>query len=197
MVGFLVAHLSGNLLVFAGPEAMNTYAEKLRDFLPVLWVLRIGLVVMVALHICSAVALTRRNRGARKNQYRSRSWQTTTWASRSMALTGLVILSFFLYHLAHLTFRWTHPEFANLGPYDVYEMLLISFRSPVLTGFYCVSIILLMMHLSHGVTSFFQTLGMSHRQYKGLVNSIGPVLSTALGLGFLSIPAAILLGFVR
>lgn len=197
MVGFLLAHLAGNLLVYAGAEAINSYAERLRDFPLVLWVARIGLIIAVGLHIYSSIKLTRINNMARPQKYVDRNWQVTKLSSRTMFLTGLIILSFIGYHLAHLTFRLTHPQFFELGPYDLYQMLIISFHSPIVTGFYVLSIVLLMMHLSHGITSMFQTLGIRHKNIQTGVRTIGPFLATFLGIGFISIPVAILLGFVK
>lgn len=201
LVGFLVGHLSGNLLVFIGPEAINAYAKGLRDYLAVLWILRLGLIGSAVLHIYCGIKLTQLNRAAKPIKYTAPSGYNSTVqasrASKSMILTGLVILSFLLYHLAHLTFRWTHPEFAQLGHYEVYSMLMMSFQSPILVAFYCISVILLMMHLNHGIRSLFQTLGINHNRYNKLLDLFGPGLSTLLALGFLSIPLAIMFGIVH
>ncbi|NRA43710.1 MAG: succinate dehydrogenase cytochrome b subunit [Oligoflexales bacterium] len=197
LVGFLLAHLSGNLLVFAGEEAINLYAKTLRDYLPILWLLRIGLIVMAVLHIFSGVKLTRMNSKAKPVKYKVKQSVKASFASRYMGLTGLVVLAFIAYHLAHLTFRFTHPAFQSLGDYDVYKMLMLSFSNPVLAIGYCICVILLMVHLSHGVSSLFQTLGINHKKYNGLIRSIGPALSTLLAIGYLSIPLSILLGFIK
>ena len=197
LVGFLVAHLSGNLLVFVGEEAINLYSKTLRDYLPILWVMRIALVLAAALHIFSGIRLTQLNRKAKPTSYKVKQSVRASFASRYMALSGSVVLFFILFHLAHLTFRLTHPEFQQLGMYSVYEMLIRSFQSPVISIFYSISIILLMVHLNHGVSSLFQTLGLNHSKYNKLIRSFGPALSLLLAGGFLSIPLAIMFGIVK
>lgn len=196
LVGFLVAHLAGNLLVFGEANAINLYAEKLRDFPAVLWALRIGLIGAVIVHIMSAFKLTQRNRAARPQAYAHRAWQRTSFSSRYMMVSGSLVLVFIVYHLAHLTFRMTHPEFAVLTTFDVRNMLLISFKSPLLTVFYCLCVILLMSHLSHGITSLFQSLGFRHRKYQAVIDGAGPAIAVVLSIGFLSIPLAIFLGAI-
>lgn len=197
LVGFLLAHLSGNLLVFAGEEAINLYAKTLRDYLPILWLLRIGLIVMAVLHIFSGIRLTQMNRKAKPQKYQVSHSVRASFASRYMGLTGLVVLAFVLYHLAHLTFRFTHPAFQSLGDYDVYKMLMLSFSSPLLAVSYSVCIVLLMFHLSHGISSLFQTLGLNHSKYNALIRSLGPTVSTLLAIGYLSIPLSIMFGLIK
>jgi succinate dehydrogenase / fumarate reductase cytochrome b subunit len=197
LVGFLIAHLSGNLLVFKGPHAINTYAKTLRDYIEVLWVLRIGLFAAAALHIYCAIRLTSMNRKTKKHQYKVKSYKRSTYVARSMMLSGLVLLSFAFYHLAHLTFRVTHEEFALLGHYDVYSMLILSFKSPLITFFYCLSICLLMAHLVHGLQSFWRTLGLRHEKYNNFLNRGSVLLGVVLALGFLSIPASIFFGIIQ
>ena len=197
LVGFLLAHLSGNLLVFAGEEAINLYAKTLRDYLPILWLLRIGLIVMAVLHIFSGIKLTRMNQKAKPVKYKVNQSVKASFASRYMGLTGVVVLAFIFYHLAHLTFRFTHPAFQSLGDYDVYKMLMLSFSSPLLAMSYCICVVLLMVHLSHGVSSLFQTLGLNHSKYNGLIRTLGPALSTLLAIGYLSIPLSIMFGLIK
>ena len=197
LVGFLVTHLAGNLLVWAGPEAINNYAKTLRDYLPLLWALRIGLLAAFVLHIAAGVRLSYLNKKAKPKGYQVKDPVDSSFSSRSMALSGLVVLAFVLYHLAHLTFRLTHSEFAQLGPYDVYSMLLLSFSSAYVTSFYCIGVILLMVHLNHGLWSLFQTLGFNHPKYNATIRSTGIGLSVALALGFLSVPVSIFFGIIK
>lgn len=196
MVGFLVAHLSGNLLVFLGAEALTEYAKGLRKLLPLLWCLRVGIILAVILHIASAIRLSVLNKRARPISYQKKKSIAASASSRSMLLSGLTILSFIIYHLAHLTFRVTHKEFEALGPFDLYDMMIISFSSPVLSLFYSISIILLMSHLNHGIGSFFQTLGINGPKITPVIRAGSQVLSTALCVGFLSIPFSIYFGFI-
>lgn len=198
MVSFLVAHIGGNLLIFGPPDLIDKYSAGLRNYMPVLWFLRIGLAVSVILHIVSGIYLTRLNQTAKPDRYAKTNRRTESWAARSMFLTGSVILAFILYHLAHLTFRWTHADaFAGLGHFDVRAMLIISFRSLPVSGFYVLSVILLMFHLNHGITSFFQTLGINARKFNPLIRTVGPALTLLLGAGFISIPLAILFGLIQ
>ena len=197
LVGFLVGHLAGNLLVFGGPDAINGYAKGLRNFTPLLWIMRIGILAAFAAHIFSGIRLTALNQKARPVPYKVKKNVRASFCSRYMGLSGLVVLGFVLYHLAHLTLKVTHPQFAELDQFDVYQMLLISFKNPLLAGLYTVSVVLLMIHLNHGVSSLFQTLGFHHRKYQKLITLLGPSLSAILGLGFVSVPLAIFLGLIQ
>lgn len=197
MVGFLIGHLSGNLLVFAGPDALNSYAEGLRNFPALLNAARIGLVFMVFLHIFTAIKLTAKNKAANPVKYHSSHANSASAASRSMAGTGFIILFFIIYHLAHYTWRLTHTEFQQLGPFDAYTMLVESFKSLPLALLYVISVSLIGLHLSHGISSACQTLGINHKKYTPFIKKGGAALSIALVLGFASIPVSILLGIVK
>ncbi|MBI2603840.1 MAG: succinate dehydrogenase cytochrome b subunit [Deltaproteobacteria bacterium] len=197
LVGFLVGHLSGNMLLYAGPDAINQYAEVLKKFPVVLWTTRIFLIIAVFVHIYSGVKLSVLNKRARPHAYAVTKRVKATLPSQTMLLSGAVVLSFTLYHLAHFTFRWTHKEeFAGLGDFDVHAMMVLSFQSSVVSSFYVLSIVLLMMHLNHGLVSFFQTLGVNHSKYNGVVKSLSILLSIILALGFISLPISIYFGFV-
>ena len=194
MVGFIVAHLSGNLLIFAGPQAINAYSEWLHSKGSLLWVARLGLLAMVGLHIYFTIKLNLHNKNARPVQYAKKTYTKAKTTSRSMVLSGLVLLSYILYHLAHFTFRVTNPEFAQS---DVYTMLVSSFRSPFVALSYVVGMLLLGAHLSHGISSLFQTLGLNHSKYNSLIRVIGPALGALLSIGFISIPVSVLLGVLN
>ena len=197
MVGFLIAHLSGNLLVFKGPEALNAYAKMLKDYSGVLWVLRIGLIASFCLHIYSAIRLTRLNRRSSAYTYKVSSYKKSTLVSRTMMLTGMTLLFFVLYHLAHLTFRFTHPEFESFGEFDVYKMLIVSFKSPLLSFFYIISVAFLMGHLVHGLQSFWRTLGLRNKKYDDLLSTGSLWLGVILALGFISIPVSIFFELIQ
>ena len=122
LFGFIIAHLLGNLLVFAGPEAINTYAKKLHDLGPLLWVARLGLLGMVGLHIWSAIKLTAENRKARVVPYAGevapvdnhrRDEIISKFAARTMIYSGFIIAAFAFYHLAHYT--WKVPQINGLA----------------------------------------------------------------------------------
>ncbi|MFK7872895.1 MAG: succinate dehydrogenase cytochrome b subunit [Oligoflexales bacterium] len=196
MLGFLFAHLAGNLLVFAGRDALRAYASGLRDILPILNILRFGLIGGIALHIWAAIRLRRISQKASPHAYQVKSVVKASRSSRSMAFTGGTILLFIGYHLAHLTFRWTHPEFQGFDTFDIYPMIIASFQNPFLSLFYLVSISCVMIHLSHGITSFFQTMGYSHPDHQKMINCLGPATSGLLWVGYASIPLSILSGLI-
>ena len=196
LVGFVIAHLSGNLLIFAGREALAEYAQGLRKFPALLWVARIGLIGMAILHIGFTIKLNLANKAARPVAYAKKTYRRASLQSRTMVLTGLTLLAYVIYHLLHFTWRTTNPEIAALGPYEVYDMLIIGFSNPAISLFYIVATALLGRHLSHGISSIFQTLGLNNPKYNKLFKSIGPALGVILALGFISIPVAVMTGFV-
>lgn len=197
LVGFIIAHMSGNLLIFVGREAINSYAAGLRTFPALLWGARIGLIIAAVAHIYFTIRLNLRNRAARPQPYIKKAYAKASFQSRSMVLSGLVVVFYALYHLAHLTWRVTDPQIAQFGEFDVYEILVYSFQQPLIALFYAVAVSLLGMHLSHGISSVFQTLGVNHPKYNPFIRAIGPVLGVLLALGYISIPVAILLGIVQ
>jgi succinate dehydrogenase / fumarate reductase cytochrome b subunit len=196
LVGFIVAHLSGNLLVFAGREALAEYAQGLRKFPALLWALRLGLLAAAVLHISFTIKLNLANKASRPEAYAKKSFRKASLSSRSMVLSGLILLTYAVYHLLHFTFRTTNTEIGALGPYDVYDMLIIGFSNPLISFFYIVAMILLAMHLSHGISSLFQTLGLNHHKYNKVLKALGPVAGTILALGYISIPVAVMTGIV-
>lgn len=201
LVGFLVAHLAGNLLIFKGPEALNEYAVGLRKLGPGLWALRIGLLIAVILHIWSAVRLTLINRRARPIAYAYSATVQATYASRTMRYSGVIVLAYVFYHLAHFTFGGIDPQgFALVtknGMHDVYNMAVRGFSDPKVVIFYVIAQLLTGWHMSHGVASAFQSLGLLNSTYRPVVRLIGPLVGWGLALGFCTIPLAVLFGFVQ
>jgi succinate dehydrogenase / fumarate reductase cytochrome b subunit len=197
LTGFLVAHISGNLLIFAGPQAINAYAEGLRKFPAVLWVARGGLLAAFVAHLYFAAYVTLGNRAARPQPYAFNNTVQATWASRHMVLTGLVMLAFIIFHLAHFTWRVTDPEIRAMGEFDVYQMAIHGFRQPAVAGSYLIAMAAIGLHLSHGIASIFQTLGLNHPRYNRSVRFVGPLLGVGIALLFASIPLSIYLGLVK
>lgn len=199
LIGFLLAHLFGNLYVFQGREALNAYAAWLKAN-PILWPARIGLAAVFALHVWLGISLARENRAARPRRYRNGLDQPArTLASRSMALTGLVVLAFVVYHLAHFTFGAVLPEaHAQVdaqGRHDVYAMVVAGFRNPWIVASYLAAMTLLGVHLAHAGQSFLQTLGVRYEYGNQLVKNLGLGLVAAITLGNLALPALVFLGF--
>ena len=204
LILFLVAHLLGNLLVFQGREAMNAYAASLHAIPRLLWVARIGLLVVFVTHVWASIQLSRRNRAARPAGYARRRWLRTSLASRAMLVSGIVVFLYLVFHLLHFTlgvlqpstFAAQLPQDAN-GHLDVYGMVVQAFEQPVFVVVYVAAVVLLAMHLSHAATSFFQTLGLSHPRYDRFFRGFGPVLATILAIGYIAIPLAVVAGLVH
>lgn len=201
LIGFIVAHLLGNFLVFLGPDWMNSYAHHLRELGPLLWLVRIILLVSVGLHIWAAVQLTIENRKARPQNYHLKKSIQTTYAARTMALSGIIVLAFIIYHLLHFTFRITNPEFSNLhdalGRPDVYSMVVLSFKNVYISSAYIFSMFLLCSHLSHGFASMFQSLGVNKEESIPTFKWAAKIFALIIFFGYSSIPLSILLGLVR
>jgi succinate dehydrogenase / fumarate reductase cytochrome b subunit len=198
---FVLAHMLGNLQVFAGPEQLNAYAEHIQDLGPLLWVARVGLLFVFVVHVSSAVALTLRNRAARPVPNQLKRPLASTYASRTMFMSGLVVLAFLVYHLAHLTFGLVDPSAYTLhdaqGRHDVYSMVVRGFQHAPIAVSYVVAMALLAFHLKHGIASLFQSLGFNQPKYRALTERIGLGAAWIVFLGNVSMPLAALFGVVR
>jgi succinate dehydrogenase / fumarate reductase cytochrome b subunit len=202
LILFVIGHLLGNLQIFLGPDWINGYAEHLRDLGPFLWVIRAFLLVTVLVHIYYTIRLAMENRRARPERYRRKETVKATLASRSMVMSGLILLAFIIYHLLHFTVRTTDPRFLALpkdplGHYDVYSMMILGFQSWLVSGFYILGMFLLALHLSHGSSSFFQSLGLNNQKLTPRLALGGRIFAWCLFIGYSSIPAAVLLGWVK
>jgi succinate dehydrogenase / fumarate reductase cytochrome b subunit len=197
---FVLAHMLGNLQVYAGPERLNAYSAALQGMGPLLWLMRLGLLAVFAIHVASALRLTQLNRASRPTPNVVVTPQVSSYASRTMMMGGLILLGFILYHLAHFTLGLTHPEqFAlhdDLGRHDVYAMVVLGFRQPLISLLYILAMIPLALHLSHGVSSVFQTLGINSPAYNRAIGAAGPVFAAIIFIGNVSIPLAVLAGVV-
>jgi succinate dehydrogenase / fumarate reductase, cytochrome b subunit len=109
LIGFVVVHMSGNLLIYLGPDAMNSYAQALKARQALLWTARLGLLAIFVLHVVLGLLLTFQNKAARPTAYVYEDTLQASWASRHMMLTGLALLAFVIYHLAHFTFGVVKP----------------------------------------------------------------------------------------
>jgi succinate dehydrogenase / fumarate reductase cytochrome b subunit len=206
LVGFLFAHLAGNLLIYSGRDGINSYAKGLRDLGPMLWLARIALLSIFALHICLALRLKRRNVTARPEGYQFNATVQASLASRTMLLSGLVILAFVIYHIAHYTMGWVHTtadgrHFLDLrdplGRNDVYSMVVAGFSQWWVSATYIIAQLILGLHLSHGISSIFQTLGWSTPRYWPTIRCVGLTATALLVIGNISIPIAVLSGIVK
>jgi succinate dehydrogenase / fumarate reductase cytochrome b subunit len=209
LIGFVLVHMAGNLLVFAGPDALNAYAHGLKDKPALLWSARAGLLCIFALHLFLAYRLWQLNRTARPIPYVKEDTVEASWASRNMMYTGLVLLVFIVYHLAHFTFGATthakvNGEVVNYLDLrdsaqrpDVYTMVVSGFSNPWIALFYVFSQVFLCLHLWHGGSSWFQSLGLNHPQYNPVIRKVGPVLAILVFVGNSSMPLAVFFGLIK
>jgi succinate dehydrogenase / fumarate reductase cytochrome b subunit len=202
LIFFVIGHLLGNLQIFIGPDWINGYSQHLHDLGPILWMIRAFLLASVILHIYFTILLAIENRRARPDAYRDRNYVKASWASRHMVVSGLIVLAFIVYHLAHFTFRTTDARFALLKPdalghYDVFSMMVYGFQNVYVSAFYIVGLFLLTLHLTHGSSSFFQSLGFNDQRLAPKLALAGRIFAWLLFVGYASIPTAVLLGFIK
>ncbi|MEW6368743.1 MAG: succinate dehydrogenase cytochrome b subunit [Acidobacteriota bacterium] len=194
LFGFVLVHMIGNLQVYAGQARLDAYAAFLAHNEKLLWVARLALLLLVALHIIAAVQVWWRNRGARPVEYRGKADLGIDYAARTMVWSGPIIAAFVLYHLFHFTWGTVHPSYI-VGA--VYHNVVTGFQVPWVAAFYIIANFLLAVHLYHGLWSWFQTLGLEHPRYNALRRVFAVGLSVLIGIGNISIPLSVLTGLVR
>jgi succinate dehydrogenase cytochrome b subunit len=203
---FVVMHLLGNLQFFLGAEALNRYGHFLQSNPEIIWLARIGLLLMVALHVWSAIKLSAENKAARPIGYADAPAPVAaSYASRTMLMSGLIIAAFIVYHLLHFTVQaqainLTGKDFLTLhdaeGRHDVFGMMVTGFRQPLVSGFYIFAMALLCLHLSHGVSAMFQSVGWKNKACTPLLDRFAKVAALIIFIGYVSIPLAVLLNLV-
>ena len=204
MVLFAVIHLLGNSSIFGWlPGGINAYAHHLHSLpAPIIIGFRLGLLVFVCVHIWFGIQLTIENRGGRPKQYAVKSTQKATFASENMIWTGVLLMAFILYHLAHFTFQIISPDTAalkHLVPLhgdnvpNVLGMVVSAFQNMLVTLIYAGAMLILFLHLSHGIQSFFQTMGWSNDRVQPFLTKAGTIAALALFLGYAAVPLTILL----
>ncbi len=203
LVGFITVHLLGNLSVFAGSEAINIYAEKLHSLGPIVWIFRLVMLALFAIHITFGIKLTVENSAATPEQYAIQVSQKTTFAAKSMIYTGLIILVFLLYHLLHFTLHVVHTgAVATLEPLvngrlNVFAMVGNSFTSAFVSIVYVIAMIAVAFHVTHGIQSFVQTLGWNNGTSQDKVTAVGKLAAVAYGVLYVAIPLAFLFHIVK
>jgi succinate dehydrogenase / fumarate reductase cytochrome b subunit len=204
LVGFVVAHMLGNLKIFLGAEAIDAYAvflrtvgEPLFPYGLLLWAVRVALLVCVALHITAAVQLTRMNWAARPQGYDTKRSIATTYAARTMRWSGVILALFIVYHLLHLTggaVSFRAGEFVHLS---VYHNVVAGFSVWYVSLFYIVAMACLCLHLDHGIWSMLQTLGWNNARTTRALQTLSRGVALVVFVGFISAPVAVLAGWVR
>jgi succinate dehydrogenase / fumarate reductase cytochrome b subunit len=205
LVGFVIAHMVGNLQIFLGAEAINRYGAFLQGNVELLWPARIFLLVIVVLHIWSASRLTIENRAARPVPYADWNPTVASYASRTMMMSGLIVAAFVIYHILHFTvmnsavnlqhvdFEHDKQFFDAQGRHDIFRMMVVGFSNPLVCLFYIIGVGLLCLHLSHGFSAMFQSLGWKKRSYARFLDNLAKVVAFGLFIGYISIPVSIFL----
>jgi succinate dehydrogenase / fumarate reductase, cytochrome b subunit len=201
---FVIGHLAGNLQVFGGPEMINRYGNFLQTNLEVIWPVRILLMIFLVLHIWSAARLSAENYAARPVAYSVYRPVGSSYASRSMLMSGIMLFIFVCYHILHYTAQVTYlngtqQDFTTFvdpkKQHDIFKMMVVGFRNGWVSAFYIAGIGLLCLHLSHGAQSMFQSIGWKNDVYRPLLEKAAVAVAVLIFLGYISIPVAILLGF--
>jgi succinate dehydrogenase / fumarate reductase, cytochrome b subunit len=202
LLGYIAAHMLGNMKVYLGPTSINEYGESLRDLgghlVPrthLLWIMRIGLTAAFAVHIHAAYALTRKNMRARgKVRYDApREYLAADYASRTMRYSGVIIVLFLAFHLADLTWGSANPSFVRGDPYD---NMIASFERLPIAIVYIVANLALGLHILHGVWSLFQSIGANNEVYNRWRRYLAWGFTAVIVLGNLSFPIAVQLGII-
>ena len=200
MVGFIIAHLAGNLLIFVGAEALNGYTEVLHTLPELLWVARLGLIAALVAHVFFTIQLLRENRksgGAGRYAVEGSRRGDISIARRFMILTGLIVFFFIGFHL------WDFTISSKTGPateidgteYGLYGLVWNSFKtSPIRVIFYVVAVSCVGMHLTHGIQSLFQSLGVNHERWTPMIQKASIALGAIIAIGFATIPIYVLIG---
>jgi len=204
LFGFVVGHLAGNLQIFLGPEAINRYGHFLQSNPELIWPARLVLLLMLVLHIWSAVKLSQENKAARPIRYGEYKPVASSYASRTMLMSGLIIFAFVVYHILHFTVQTRYVNFTGQNfvdftdpakRHDIFKMMVVGFSNKWVCGFYILGMALLCLHLSHGVSSMFQSIGWKNQVYGPCLDKLARVVAVLIFVGYSSIPLAILLGY--
>jgi len=201
-LGFLFFHMFGNLHLYEEPARFDEYAESLREIgTPVfshtfiLWLARLGLLAAFLIHLHAAFTLWWKNRNAKPVGYENQQWVESTFASRYMLITGIIVLVFIVYHLAHLTWGLDslNPSFTR-G--EARENLVEGLESPITAGWYIIANLALGLHVLHGAWSLFQSLGVTSPRFNKWRRNFAIGFAAVIVLGNVSIPLAITTGLV-
>jgi succinate dehydrogenase / fumarate reductase cytochrome b subunit len=206
MVLFIIIHLIGNSTIMGWLHGgVNAYAHHLHSMpLPIIIGFRLAMLVFVCVHIWYGIQLTLENNQCRLQQYAVKATQKATFASENMIWTGLLILAFIIYHLLQFTFQVTDPATAaatHLDPAtgwpNVFGMLISAFQNIFVTLIYAGAMVDLFLHLSHGIQSFFQTMGWSNDRTQPCLTKTGTLAALVLFLGYAAIPLTIIVGILK
>lgn len=207
LVGFVLVHMVGNLQVFLPAQVINEYAHKLHTLPPlVLWGFRLFLLLAVVVHVWTAILLVLENRRARPEQYADKGRIQSTLGSRTMRLSGAILAVFIVFHIFHFTVRTQITEdfgaerfyylYEGVKYFNVHDMMVIGFENTAIALFYIIATGLLCLHLSHGASSMFQSIGFRNDRWRKHLDRIALAYGWFIFLGFASIPVAVQLGLL-
>jgi succinate dehydrogenase / fumarate reductase cytochrome b subunit len=196
MFGFVVGHMLGNLQMFEAPEHINAYGHFLHNLGELLWLERGVMLLAIALHITATVQLALRSNAARPVDYSRRQAINSSYASRTMYWSGPIVLAFIIFHLLQFTAGYIHPS-ATFVEGDVYANVVSGFQVWWVSAWYIFCMCLLGLHLSHGLWSMFQSVGLAHPRLSPYLRTAARAVAILIVLGYISIPIAVLLGFVK
>ena len=201
MVLFVIIHVLGNSTIYV--NWLNAYAVALHAFPPLLWLIRLIMIASVLLHVFLGIKVTLENRASKPQAYAITNHLSTTFAGRNMIWSGALIFSFLIYHLLQFTFQVTDPAIAAvrnldaLGRPDVLSMVVRSFQHTNIVLVYVVSMTALLLHLTHGIQSSFQTWGLNNDKSLPIIIKAGTITAVLLFLGYVAIPVVIALGILK
>lgn len=201
LVLFVIGHMLGNLQVFLGPEHLNAYAAFLQGLGELLWAIRAVLLLALLAHMWAAFRVVQLSKQARPIPYQQRKDLATSFAARTMWVTGILIFLFIVYHILHFTLGVIDPAgaFENHtaeGHHDVYRMVILSFQQWPTVAIYTVAMVILALHVSHGASSLLQTLGLRKPGNASCYDKVGPTIAAILLIGNLSMPLSIFAGLI-
>jgi succinate dehydrogenase / fumarate reductase cytochrome b subunit len=200
MFGYLIGHVTGNMLIFKGPAAINAYSQFLHESKGLLWGTRVLLLAAVVVHLWATIRFVGLRNEARPVAYDVKVPHGSTWAARTMFWSGPVIALFIVYHILHLTTGTVHPSFhANPETHhvDVYQNLVEGFQRPLASGLYIVAMLAIGLHLSHGLWSMLQTVGVNRPNWEPTLKKLAVFAAVVICGGFIAVPVAVLLGLVK
>jgi succinate dehydrogenase / fumarate reductase cytochrome b subunit len=204
LILFVIAHMLGNLKIFSGQEEINAYSRFLREvgwpelgYGQLLWIVRSVLFVCVILHITAAVQLTRMNWQARPVGYDSRKNVETTWGALTMRWGGLLLAVFIVFHLFHFTGGMVGFQPGQFEHMMVYQNVVAGFSVWPIAFFYILAMGALCLHLDHGIWSMLQTLGWVTLDNTKNLKAVSRIVALIIFAGFISVPIAVLTGWVR
>ena len=196
MLLFVIGHMLGNLQVFEGPARINAYGHFLHNLGELLWLERGVLMLAIVLHIVATVQLALRSNAARPVGYSRKEAINSSYASRTMYWSGPIVLVFIIFHLLQFTAGYIHPQ-ETFVQGDVYQNVVSGFKVWWVSAWYIFAMCLLGLHLSHGLWSMFQSVGLGHPRISPYLRNAARAVALLIVLGYISIPISVLLGFIK